>query len=239
MAHKESTSSLLRTLELLDHCCKHPYGFAIALENRALLDWLDGYCTSKLRSEMQKKPEVFERLCLECNRDVLATREGKEFSETDCVNCFIIVRSLVSRMDELGQSEIETYHSQLVQERNELLERAIAAIRAGKPYMEQVEWSEDSSLVKCGRCSAPEGLRYKGGAVNVIAVSPSPINEMVDYDVSGTKQNENSGTPSEEEINGMIAQAREVLGSVNETQFRSLLKQYKYNLDQAIGATFA
>jgi len=240
MSLKEATASMFRTLELLQHCCKIPFGFAIAVEHRQLLDWLDGFCVGKLRNEMQKKPQVFERLCLDGDIDVLKTPEGREFADTDSVNCFMIVRSLVRQMDELSPKQIELYHTQLVEQRNGLLETAIAAIRAGKPYIDQLEWTKNARIVKSGRSSAPENLRHRGGGhVEVVAVTP--IHSMDDYDVKSVKENDNdiTATPSEEEINGMIAQACEVLGSVNETQFRSLLKKYNYNLDQAIGATFS
>jgi len=230
-SQSRSTESLLRHLELLDQCCKNPFGFGIALQSRGMLDWLDGYCVYALKNDLKKEPKVFERLCLDEVVD-------KEYADTDSVKCFLLMRSLMRRMDAVDANELARYRSLVFERRAHLLEEAISAMQNNQPYIEQPEWDVASSLVKCGRSTVPEDPS-RNYAVAIVGLPSVPTNNqynsMSDNEIS-TVNNTNTHTPTEDEIKGMIAQATEVFGVVDETQFRSLLKQYNYDIEVAIGS---
>lgn len=91
-------------MELLHHCCTIPYGFTCALRYRSLVDWLDGHCVAQLARVMAADPPVFERLCLENDESVLATKEGSSYATSNLVIAFRLIRALVNRMDSMSES---------------------------------------------------------------------------------------------------------------------------------------
>jgi len=236
----QSSDCLLLHLEYLNHCCEKELGFAIAFESLERLDWLDGYCVNKLRKEMRRTPDLFVRFCLEGDSSVLETAAGKEFAEADCTKAFVIIRSLVQRMDKLNGSEVDHYRALLLERRIALLEQASHAIETNKSFVEQIEWNKGATALKCGRFSVPENP-FRNGAPYTVVV---PINidgddSMSDYDVNNVKENvRSSAVPSEAEIASMIAQARDMLGDVDEKEFRDLLEKHHYSLENVVNAMF-
>jgi len=235
-AHSRVCNSLFYDMEHLNQCCKHDFGFALALESRGNLNWLDGCFVNKLRIEMQKKPTVFERLCLQGDPTVLQSAEGREFAETNAVKAFFIFRSIIERMDNLDAKHLEHYRSVLIESRMALLKTALEAARNNRPYIMQPEWRTDASLVECGRSSSATGSS-KGGSSGYV-VSDGSFNDsntmMDDYDPNQIKNSINAtNTPSESEIAEMVKAAKDISGA-DEAQIRSLLTKNNYNVDQVV-----
>jgi len=235
-----STKSVLFTLEQLKQCVSYPFGMAIALESREMLDWLDGLCITLLRREMSRRPEVFEALCLQGDQSVLQSPNGKEFSETDGVKAFLLIRSILVDMDNLDAKELERYRSLLIERRTALLEQAIHAAERNEPYFEQLEWKEGFTIVKCGRFSSPSSSQLASS--NAPSYIDNTIRDYPRHANADYSRNNNStkvARPSASEIEGMVAQVREVMGMVDETQVRSLLKQFNFDLEQTINYLLA
>jgi len=233
-----NNNHLLYDLQLLEHCCRSNFGFSIVLESRLLVDWLDGLCISKIFKEMPTNPDLFERLCLGEDWKLLDTPEGMKYADMDIVKSFRIVRGLVHRMDSLDPEQLKNYYTLLAQRRTGMLNQAVEAARSMKPFIMQPEWSNSKKQVKCGRYSSPKSPYNSSKSFSVGSDPLSAINNnsnTVAGAASAAASAAGASAGGVNDIEDLIAKAREVLGdALDEERLRKLLNQ-RYTLDEAIG----
>jgi len=226
-----NSSDILRDLELLEHCCMSEFGFAIALESREMIEWLDSLCTQKVCADMVRDPNIFQRVCLCNDWQVLETSFGHQYADKDSVKAFRIIHEIVHRMDSLHPKEVEGFHQLFLSKRNGIAERAYALHSSQKSFFVQPEWMSNAVPLKCGRYYPPSDVFYKQEA--------APSNSLTQVAVAYVSNNNaavaSASEPSPEEFAKMLKQARDVTGfEVDEKQFRSILAKCNYNLDEAV-----
>lgn len=222
-------------VELLHHCCTIPYGFTCALRYRSLVDWLDGHCVAQLARVMAADPPVFERLCLENDESVLATKEGSSYATSNLVIAFRLIRALVNRMDSMSESMREGDANFWRERQETLLRDALYAARENQPFLWQPEWQEHAVPLECGRVSPPEDpFADVNDAVNALVNLPSIPKSTTPSSCPHTPISNNKNyDPSPAEIDELVAQARDILGLDDET-LRQALHRNHYDLNQTI-----
>jgi len=228
-----STAHLFQDLQLLERCCRSEFGFAILLDSRKSIDWLDGFCCSRILNEMKSEPSIFERLCINEDWSVLTTPDGMKYSDMDIVKSFRIIRGLVHRMDSLDIKQRKDYHALLFEHRAAMLDQALSAARSGKPFIMQPEWSKNQTTVKCGRYSPPDNPFNSGRSY--VYVVPAEVTSINNSNTNAGAGAATAAACSASDIEESVAKAREVLGdTLDEKRLRQLLTQ-NYSLDDAIG----